>query len=248
MQVAQLWRYPVKSMQGERVDALEIGHDRVAGDRTWGVRDSVTGGVLTGRATRPLLHARAALVDDGVAITLPDGRELHSDDTNTDLALSSFVGQPVHLACAKEDEQAEFSAQSMYSAPGTTVRWQSVPGSFNDGAAVHLLTTASLRGGQGLHADGVWDVRRFRPNVLVEADGDDFPEDQWTAVRVGEVELAVFMQTPRCAITSRSQPGLLDDLEVPRTLARNRKTNLGVYAHVTSGGVIGAGDDVRVDR
>jgi uncharacterized protein YcbX len=246
MQVAQVWRYPVKSMQGERLDALEIGDDRVAGDRTWGVRDSATGTVLTGRATRPLLHASAAVDGDGVRVTFPDGRALHSDDPDVDLALSSLVGQPVHLAHAKDDEQATFSTVSEFGSPGQTVRWQSVPGSFNDGAAVHVLTTASLRGGALLHPAGEWDVRRFRPNVLVDVPGDEFAEDDWHTVCIGPAELSVCMQTPRCSITSRSQPGLLDDLEVPRALARNRKAKLGVYADVTRAGVISVGDHVQV--
>lgn len=245
MQVAEVWRYPVKSMQGERLGSLEVGAARVAGDRAWGVRDSLTGVVLTGRATRPLLHASAAIVGDDVCITLPDGRQLHSDDPDTDLALSSFVGQPVHLARAKDDEQVTFSATSEYSNPGQDVRWQSVPGSFNDGAAVHVLTTASLRGGEALHPRGVWDVRRFRPNVLVDAPGDAFPEDDWGSIRLGAVRLEVLMATPRCAITSRSQPGMLDDLEVPRALARNRKAKLGVYADVATAGTISVGDDVE---
>src|SRR5690349_18455657 len=100
MRVGQVWRYPVKSMQGESLDALEIDGAHVLGDRQWGVRDSRTGVVLTGRMTRPLLHAIARIVDDGVVITLPDGRAFDDTDDALDLALSAYVGQPVHLAHA----------------------------------------------------------------------------------------------------------------------------------------------------
>ena len=256
MQVAQVWRYPVKSMQGERLDALEVGDERVIGDRAWGVRDSDTGIILTGRTARPLLHASARLDargvgaphgECGVRITLPDGRELHSDDEHTDLALSIYVGRPVHLDHAEAQETGVFEAPIDFADDASQrVQWPSQAGTFNDGNPVHVLTTASLRGGAALHPGGDWDVRRFRPNVFIDADGDDFPEEQWTSVRTGEVELEVFKRCTRCAMTARSQPGLDDDLEIPRTLARNRKAKIGVCARVTAGGTIHAGADVHV--
>jgi uncharacterized protein YcbX len=123
-------------------------------------------------------------------------------------------------------------------------RWQSRPGSFNDGHPVHFLTTASLRAAGALHPEGQWDVRRFRPNVLIEVDGDEFVEDEWTSVTIGDVVLEVYKRTTRCAITARAQPGLDDDLEVPRSLARNRSAKLGVYARVRTAGTIAPGDGV----
>jgi uncharacterized protein YcbX len=248
MRVAQVWRYPVKSLQGERPEVLEVGLERIAGDREWGVRDSTTGIVLTGRTARPLLHAHAHLASpDEVVVTLPDGRQLHDRDDSVDLALSAYVGQPVHLAHAKSDEQAAFEAPVEFSDDTSPMaRWQSRPGSFNDGHPVHLLTTASLRAAGALHPDGEWDVRRFRPNILVDVDGDAraFPEDDWTTVTIGDVVLEVYKRTTRCAITARAQPGLDDDLGVPRALARNRNAKLGVYARVTTAGTIAPGDPV----
>lgn len=238
MRVAQLWRYPVKSMQGESVDSLEVLGERVPGDREWGVRDSVTGVVLTGRTAGALLHAHARIEGESVRITFPDGREVREGDEHTDLALSSYVGQPVHLVRAKPDEQARFAMPD--------AQWQSVAGSFNDGSPVHVLTTASLRAGAGLHPTGAWDVRRFRPNLLIDVDGDDFVEDAWTSIRIGDVELEVYKRTTRCPMTARSQPGLDDDLAVPRSLARNRTAKLGVYARVKAAGTIDAGADVVV--
>ena len=236
MRVAQLWRYPVKSMQGEVRESLDVGIDRVPGDREWGVRDSVTGTVLTGRTAGALLHAQARADGESVRITLPDGREVRDGDDQADLTLSSYVGQPVHLVRAKPDEQAVFNMPE--------AQWQSVAGSFNDGHPVHVLTTATLRAAARLHPTGTWDVRRFRPNLLIEAEGDEFVEDTWRSIRIGEVGLDVYKLTTRCAMTARAQPRLDDDLAVPRTLARNRKAKLGVYARVKVAGRIDAGADV----
>ena len=246
MRVAQVWRYPVKSMQGESLDHLDLGLERVAGDREWGVRASETGIVLTGRTARPLLHAHAKLDGEGVRITFPDGRELRDGDEHTDLALSSYVGTPVHLARAKSDEQASFEAPVQFSDDASPLaRWKSRPGSFNDGHPVHVLTTASLRAAAALYPGGAWEARRFRPNLLIDADGDDFVEDGWTELRIGDVELEIYKRATRCAMTARSQPGLDDDLDVPRTLARNREAKLGVYARVKVPGTVAAGADVH---
>jgi uncharacterized protein YcbX len=246
MRVAQVWRYPVKSMQGESLTSLDIELERVPGDREWGVRDSTTGVVLNARTDRALLRARSASDGEGVRVTLPDGRELRDGDEHTDLALSAFVGRAVQLVRAKPDEQAAFETPAELSGdPTTMVQWQSRPGSFNDGHLVHVLTTASLRAAARLHPDGAWDARRFRPNVLLDVDGDDFVEDGWTGLTIGDVELEVYKRTTRCVLTSRAQADLPDDMEVPRSLARNRNAKLGVYARVHTPGTIDAGADVR---
>ena len=238
MRVAQLWRYPVKSMQGELVDSLDLDGERVPGDRRWGVRDVATGAVLTGRATGPLLHLRARLDGDGVCITLPDGRELRDGDDAVDDALSEHLGQSVRLARAETGEQQAFSTPNE--------RWQSRPGTFNDGHHVHVLSTASLRAAHALHPGGAWEARRFRPNVVLDVDGAAFPEDDWTRICIGAVELEVYKRTTRCPLTTRSQPGLDDDLTVLKTLTRNREAKLGVYARVSVPGRIHAGADVAV--
>ena len=72
-EVAALWRYPVKSMQGERLDVASIGLRGIVGDRGWAIVDTQTGLALTGRRAPELLFASAALVDDDVRITLPNG-------------------------------------------------------------------------------------------------------------------------------------------------------------------------------
>lgn len=92
MQVAELWRYPVKSMQGERLDAVEIGLQGVAGDRQWAVVDGTTGLALTARREPQLLFAAARLDGpDAVVVELPDGT------VADDRALSAWLGRPVTL-------------------------------------------------------------------------------------------------------------------------------------------------------
>ena len=107
--VLALWRYPVKSMQGEVLDALmlgipcflgdaaSIGRRGIVGDRGWAVVDTGTGLALTGRRAPHLLFAHAMLVGDDVRITLPDG-SVATDDA----ALSAWLGRSVALTRAAE--------------------------------------------------------------------------------------------------------------------------------------------------
>ena len=73
MNILELWRYPVKSLQGERLDAAEVTAHGLQGDRAYGIVDVDTGYVLTGRREPRLLFASAAWHDGEVVITGPDG-------------------------------------------------------------------------------------------------------------------------------------------------------------------------------
>src|SRR5688572_5611671 len=97
MRVAQLWRYPVKSLLGERLSEAAFAADGLAGDRDWGILDPATGRILTARREPRLLFARAKLEGDAPRITLPDGRTVLGMGAGTDAALSDWLGRPVTL-------------------------------------------------------------------------------------------------------------------------------------------------------
>jgi uncharacterized protein len=133
----------------------------------------------------------------------------------------------------------------------TLARYSTPPGTFVDLSPVHLLSTASLR---DLSADGVpYDVRRFRPNVLVDvgvdvdvAGPDPFPESAWVGaeVHLGPIVLSVTNPTIRCVIPTRPQADLALDRALTRRLAERTDRFLGVYADVTRPGTVRVGDDV----
>jgi uncharacterized protein YcbX len=128
-------------------------------------------------------------------------------------------------------------------------RYSTPPGMFVDLAPVHVLTKPSLAT-IGAEVGSDLDVRRFRPNVLL-ALGDqdeDLPESQWTGAQltVGEVVLDVTMQTVRCVVPSRAQPGFEVNRQVTRAVAARAGRCLGVYCWVDSGGTVRVGDSVGV--
>lgn len=103
--VEQLWRYPVKSMRGERVEQAVVHHDiGISGDRGWAVRDEGVGEIRSAKRLASLLQCAARYVDEPVGattppveITLPDGRAIRSDDPQVHEVLSAALGHQVSL-------------------------------------------------------------------------------------------------------------------------------------------------------
>jgi uncharacterized protein YcbX len=230
--VIGLWRYPVKSMLGEQLDVSDVDAHGLVGDRRWALLDLATGLTLTARRQPELLHATACLEGDGVRIVLSDGSSPASDDD-----LSDWLGRRVALVEADDDRRG------LYETPvdaehedGEWIRWRGPAGTFHDSTrtAVSILSVTNLR-----H----WDVRRFRPNVLVE--GGDEDALVGSSIDVGTARLDVVKQVDRCVVVTRPQPGLPRDLEPLRTINRDRATYLGVGALVASEGRMAVGDEVR---
>jgi uncharacterized protein YcbX len=242
--VAELWRYPVKSMQGTAVDEIAVGPSGVEGDRGWGVVDPAAGTVLSAKRWPNLLLASASIAADGVVtITLPDGSTHEAGDTATDAAVSAWLDHEVEVRRPPSGEGLPFENQvDATDDASDTYEWPGPAGGpFVDLALVHVLTTASL---------GPWDVRRFRPNVLVDVEGDGFVEDDWvgTPVRLGEAAISPFMRTGRCTMVTKRQPGLERDLDIARTLNASHGLDLGVYCGVERPGTVRVGDRVAVDN
>jgi uncharacterized protein len=249
MEVLGLWRYPVKSLQGEALDTAWLEADGIVGDRRWGIRDEATGRILTARRLPALLHAAATYADDQPAISLPDGRTVVGPGPDTDRVLSAWLARPVSLIAAESATgRAEFFADATDDT-SEAIEWTMPDGRYVDAAPVLVLTTASLRSGAGLHPQGVWDPRRFRPNVLIDVDGDGWTEDMWIGrpLQAGSAVLAPTQPCTRCTMVTRPQPGLEADADVFRTLARHHEAHLGVWSDVRAAGVVSVGDKASVE-
>ena len=250
MRVGEIWRYPVKSMLGEKLTEAVLDENGLFGDRCWGVRDEATGKILTGRRDPQMLLAAASLNDDGEPdIVLPSGHVCHGTGPETDAALSDWMQRPVRLVGA-EGEPAG-AAEAFTDATDDTsavVEWDMPVGRFVDAMPLLLVTTASLRAGSSLYPEGEWDVRRFRPNLLIEVDGDGWLEDTWcgSTVHVGPVEVLPRQGCSRCTMVTRPQSELVRDVDIFKTIARHHDATFGVWAQVQSGGTVTVDDSVTV--
>ncbi len=251
MELVGLWRYPVKSLQGEQIDTAELEDDGVLGDRRWGIRDLATGHILTARR-RPELLAAAASYDGGggdPTISLPDGRSVVGAGDRTDAELSTWLASPVSLVASvgSDPGRAEFFADATDDL-SQAIEFTMPQSRYVDAASVLLITTASLRTATALHPEGAWDPRRFRANLVVDVEGDGWVEDGWIGqpLEVGTAVLLPLEPCIRCTMVTRPQPGLDADVEVFRTLARHHRGLFGVWCDVVRPGHLAVGDRLAV--
>jgi uncharacterized protein YcbX len=222
--VLELWRYPVKSMLGERLDAVELDERGVVGDRLFAVTDR-DGKLGSGKTTtrfrllQGLFELRARSDGELPLVSLPDGGELRVGDPRLDRFLTERYG--VELRVLEE----------------STVR-------HHDDAPLHLLTTASVRWLAGQLPRSAIDRRRFRPNILLEADGSDVVEDRWVGARfrLGGAVIRILDRSERCVMTTNAQEDLPKDPAVLRAVTKLNDACLGVFAAVEQTGRIRVGD------
>lgn len=246
--VVQVWRYPVKSFQGERVDSLDLAPGGAIGDRTLAVVDPAAGKVLSAKRYADLLMASARVDGQRVVVTLPDASEHAADDPDVHRVLSDWLGLEVRLTSPPADGVFPMEMYSGMSDEDSPVfDWPGPPGTWLDLADVHWLTTASLAAIAAQCPGGQWDVRRFRPTALIETSITGFAEEGWTSIEAGSVASHVLMATPRCTMPSRAQPGLERDKTIGTTIRDGNGNNLGVYASVTQSGTVRVGDVVHSD-
>jgi MOSC domain-containing protein len=247
--VAQCWRYPVKSMQGQPRDELSITAAGLDGDRAWALIDVAANRILSAKRTGALLGARAS--DD--AIELPDGSTIALEDPDASLVLSHWLARDVRLAKPRSGEQLAY--QMTFDPPNDDAEYFDIPspeGSFVDLAPLHLVTTATLAGCAKARTDLDWDVRRFRPNLVIDLDGEAFCENDWSgqAIQVGsQVVLDVLQPTVRCAVPLRAQPGLQRQRGLFTALNELNTAfpdHLGVYAGIRTPAPIRVGDPVML--
>ena len=235
MQVAELWRYPVKSLQGERLTTVDVGPEGLAGDRQWALFDVATGYGLTARRVPDLLFLSGRLRADGhVEVVVPDGTV-----TSDDAVLSEWLGRSVALRAA-----ADAPGERLYENPNEVgaageYDWDAFPGArgaFHDSSRtrVSLVSTGTL---------GTWDRRRFRANVVLDGAGEDALVGR--RVGLGGAELDVVKRVDRCVMVTRPQPGGIGrDNGVLKTLHRERDGCLAVGALVTRTGTVAVGDEL----
>ena len=260
--VVTLWRYPVKSMLGEELNASDVTDRGLLGDRGHALVDSADGKVASAKNPRKwprMFEFRAVLEPDAsLRITLPDGNVVTSVQADHDERLSQALDRPVTLQAAESGRGVGTAEEYWPDMDGLDYRdavtdFDLPQGTYFDSAAVHVLTTATLDQLSEFAPRSRFEVRRFRPNIVVDTadDGSGFAEDAWIGhtIRIGDqVRLRITGPCPRCVMTTLAQADLPKDSNVLRTAAQHNGVNVGVYAAVAHGGKIRRGDPVWLER
>ncbi|MSR16587.1 MAG: MOSC domain-containing protein [Methylococcaceae bacterium] len=274
--VATLWRYPVKSMMGEELNGTHITMDGVLGDRSYALIDTASHKVVSAKNPKKWpgffsFHAAyTAPPEQGktqaIWITLPDGTVLRSDQSNIDEQLSNVLGSSVKLTTQAPDlanlEQywPEFDGE-IDEISNEVIAGDAPKGSFFDYATLHLLTTSSINAMQSLYPEGRFEVRRFRPNIMINTNGlNGFVENDWIGktIRLGDtLRLRISDPCPRCVMTTLAQGDLPADNGIfKHAIAKNRPLvpfagkelpSVGVYAQVIQSGWVKRGDTIVIE-
>ena len=272
--VANIYRYPVKSMMGEALSEADIGEFGIAGDRGWAVRDEKRGGIRGGKKIPQLMTLAAQSGPAAPLITAPDGDSASASSEGINEWLSDKLNHPVTLwpllpaeqlhhyrRGAPDTEDFEQELRAVFGRlpdeplPDLTgfeelLEFESPPGTYFDAFPISVMSQQSLATMNQLNGDSLFDVRRFRPNLLVDISGSDhpFPEQAWVGktLSIGSVKLKIEMTCPRCSMTTHGFDDLPQDAQIMRKLVANSEGNLGTYASVVQAGKVFAGDSVSV--
>jgi uncharacterized protein YcbX len=222
--VHEIRRYPVKSMAGESLDAVEVDARGLAGDRWYAVVDGdgkLSSGKHSARFRRrdAVFDYAARTTDDGVRVSGRGGGWTVGDPA-LDAALSGVMGDPVRVL-------AEAATPH------------------HDQGVVSLVGTASLdwcREHLGVDADR----RRIRPNLVVDTSEPFVEETRTGLVSVGTARLRFDQRIERCRMIDIAQDGLPREGGWLKALTDTRELCLGIHLDVVEPGTIRLGDEVRL--
>lgn len=273
--VSTLWRYPVKSMMGEELNASDITENGILGDRVFACVDNETGKVVSAKNPKkwPEIFAyRAAYTSvpkvgdlPTVAITLPDGTVVNSAAPDINELLSSALVRAVTLKNLAPEKPNLEQFWPEYEGSDNEVTNEAIAGdapsgTFFDYSAVHIITTSSLEKLQTAYPKGRFEVRRFRPNLVIDTQGQEgFVENEWVGktLTIGDVQLQITDPCPRCIMPTLAQGDLpqdpaifkhgimLNSVMVP--FVGKALPSIGVYAKVLTPGRIQRGSAVVIN-
>jgi class 3 adenylate cyclase/uncharacterized protein YcbX len=268
--VAAIWRYPVKSMAGEEVSAAQVTAKGLLGDRVYAWVETASNraaAVRTWATTLLNYHPRFVTEpEDGapapaLQIRLPSGELLSTADPGIERHFSALLGRNLTLmstapAGLTVEAPAGTVGGAFRNATELPIGGGAPAGSFVDYGCIHVIATSTIEHLQQAYPQGRFDVRRFRPNVVVQSQGAPFVENSWVGrtLAIGdEVVLRITIPCPRCITMTLAQGDLPRDPRVLRTVAEHNMCELGefgtlpcagVYADVVRSGRIRRGDAV----
>ena len=255
--IESLWRYPVKSMQGEQLQQAFAGFPGIYGDRVYAFHSSAAPKgfpYFTARDQAQMLRYRGAyrhaermalppnLVD---AEALPPGATpLYAAPADLMLDVATPSGEVLAI-----DDRRLVDLLSEGTRDGLQLSLIRSDRALTDCRPVSLISIETTRQ-LSTESGAELDKRRFRANVYVELEsGRGFGEDAWVGrrLRIGaKAEMMVMARDPRCKMITLDPDTAQANPEVSRCVAKGHDGKAGVYAAMLVEGVIRAGDPVAL--
>lgn len=273
--IQQLWRYPVKGLAGESVQSSPCGPQGIAGDRAWAIWDVRRKEIQSCKFRPELLRCRASYRDEvgsPLEIAFPEGSIRSSSDPAIHEAFSDLVGHPSELKSLPSADALDFfrryrkeghdwlselretftrlpgeSLPEFLKTPDEVAEFVGLPGTFFLVAPLHIVTSATMSYLKELHPESDWDIRRFRPNIVIETDtGEGLLEQGWLGrkIMVNGLELNCIDTAVRCGAVTRPLEELPRDASMLRSIVKDADQNLGIYAETQGETTIQVGDSV----
>lgn len=225
--IAELWRYPVKGMRGERLHSVELDAHGIVGDRRWAVESSGAPRgkpMLTGAERAAMLLYTASSAENKTCVVTPQGQKFSIHDPALLSDMQSYLPGGHTLTLRRS------------ATPQTDVR------------PVALLGRGSVQQLAQELARPV-DERRFRANVLLQLQ-TGFAEDLLTGrtLRLGlAATLRITERTPRCRVVTLDPDTAQPDPQLMKHLDRVHEGRVGIYGTVLQLGTLRVGDRVVLE-
>ena len=241
----------MKSLQGESLDSTELT-DVIPGDRDWGIIDNQTGHLLSAKRVPKLLEGQARIIGSHCVLTI-DKNEFSSEEKQINQKLSDWLERPVTLSKPNTGETRNIEiewddgTEEILQDPDV-FEFSTAPGWFFDSSSsLNLMGSATLDFLEKRVGTGSGDVRRFRPNLLVETE-KPFEENDWVgkSLRIGTAEAFVKKRTDRCIVITRGIGEFSASRSTLRFLSDHHDREAGISMNPTQPGVIRTGDVVEV--
>lgn len=260
--IIAITRYPVKSMSGEEINSSYVTKKGLLGDRRFALIDKLSNKVVSAKNPKKWPNiffysskflSEPALDNIGdIRITFPDQSFIDSNHQNINKRLSDSFKHEVVLSTIVPDEaQLEecFAEIEEIQHSNKYVDANMANGTFFDLGMIHLVTTSTLNQLKSLAPESDFNLKRFRPNILLKLDfyEDGFIENQWIGKKIAignEVVLSIKQDCPRCIMTTLEQENLQKDINILRTIVKTNHGNLGIYADVICEGTINIDDPI----
>ena len=277
MKIKSIWRYPIKSMAGESLKQSMLSQRGLVGDRSYALHDGRS--ICSAKKYAQLMNYSVQYDSEPDGINIPPvtleigNTAVNSEDSNLNELLTREIGTKVTLDKLRPDDNLEYYRRSKEQQPIEEIRnvlgleegeafpdfsefpdssfeFSTPPGTFFDAYPLLILTTNSLNRLQQLTKGTVIDERRFRPNLLIDADELEvsFIEELWRDqfLEIGDTIIKLTLPCPRCVMTTIAFQDLKKAPQIMRTLVQENHHKLGIYGEVIKPGKIQIGDQAHL--